>query len=151
MALGATLVLYWLAFCVYADFRPALQREDWAGIAAKVGPPHGRPRALVVWEQGGEPLAFYLGRGERQTKWKYWRNSPVPVSEVDVISGRPPPRRHRALPPSFHEEMRVTEGRMTLVRYRASRPRILSWGELIGNFTGYGNNVVLLDGPGAGS
>jgi mannosyltransferase len=147
LALGVALVLYWLAFCVYADLRPPLQREDWRSIAAKVGPPLG-PRALVVWEEGGEPLAFYIGHGEHQAKWKHWRNGPVPVAEVDVVSGRPPPRRHRALPPSFHEVLRVTEGRMTLVRYRASRARTLRWGQLIDNFTGYGNNVVLLDGPG---
>jgi hypothetical protein len=39
---------------------------------------------------------------------------------------------------------------MTLIRYRAERPRSLRWGELTHNFTGYSNNVVLLDGPGAG-
>ena len=37
---------------------------------------------------------------------------------------------------------------MTLVRYRAARPLALRWGQLIHNFTGYSNNVVLLDGPG---
>jgi hypothetical protein len=34
---------------------------------------------------------------------------------------------------------------MTLVRYRAERAQSLRWGELIHNFTGYANNVVLLD------
>jgi 4-amino-4-deoxy-L-arabinose transferase-like glycosyltransferase len=149
-AVGACLVLYWLAFCVYVDFRPALQREDWRSMAREIGPPLGRPRAILVWEEGGEPLAFYIGRGERQAKWKLWRSGPVPVSEVDVVSGRPPPPRHRALPASFHQVSRVTQGRMTLIRYRAERPRSLRWGELTHNFTGYGNNVVLLDGPGAG-
>ena len=37
---------------------------------------------------------------------------------------------------------------MTLVRYRAARPRRLRWSQLIGNFTGYANNAVLLDGSG---
>ena len=146
IALGACLGLYWLAFCVYADFRPALQREDWRSMAEKIGPPLGRPRAIVVWEEGGEPLAFYIGGGERQAKWKHWRNGPVPVSEVDVVSGRPPPRRHRALPASFRQVERLTQGRMTLVRYRAERAQSLRWGELIHNFTGYANDVVLLDG-----
>jgi hypothetical protein len=35
---------------------------------------------------------------------------------------------------------------MTLVRYRAAQPEALPWRRLIGNFTGYANNVVLLDG-----
>jgi 4-amino-4-deoxy-L-arabinose transferase-like glycosyltransferase len=150
IAVGACLGLYWLAFCVYVDFRPALQREDWRSMAGKIGPPHGRPRAIVAWEEGGEPLAFYIGRGEHQVKWKQWRDGPVPVSEVDVVSGRPPPRRHRVLPASFHQVQRLTQGRMTLIRYRADRPQPLRWGELIHNFTGYANNVVLLDGPGTG-
>jgi mannosyltransferase len=150
VAVGAALCLYWLAFGVYADFRPALQREDWRTMAKQIGPPQGRPRAIVVWEEGGEPLAFYVGAGERQAKWKRWRHAPVPVSEVDVVSGRPPPRGHQALPGTFHQVLLATEGRMTLVRYRARRPQALRWGQLIRNFTGYGNNVVLLDGPRTG-
>jgi len=147
IALGVALVAYSLAFCVYSDFRPALQRDDWRSVAREIGPPRGRPRAIVVWEQGDEPLAFYVGRGERQVKWKQWRLGPIPVAEVDVVSGRPPPSRLRALPPSFRQVRRVTLGRMTVVRYRAARPRRLRWGQLIGNFTGYANNAVLLDGP----
>jgi hypothetical protein len=40
---------------------------------------------------------------------------------------------------------------MTLLRYGAPRPLALKWGQLIHNFTGYGNNAVLLDGPATGS
>jgi hypothetical protein len=148
IAVGAALVAYLLAFCVYSDFRPALQRDDWRSVAAAIGPPRGRPRAIVAWEQGGEPLAFYVDRGERQVKWKQWRLGAIPVAEVDVVSGRPPPPHHSALPPSFHQVQRQTLGRMTLVRYRAAHPQRLRWGQLIGNFTGYANNEVLLDGPG---
>ena len=149
VAVGASLIAYWLAFCVYADFRPTLQREDWRSMAERIGPPLGRPRAIVVWEEGGEPLSFYIAGDEHQAKWKHWHGGPVPVSEVDVVSGRPPPRRHQVLPPSFHQVRRVTRGRMTLIGYRAQRPQALRWGELIHNFTGYANNVVLLDGPGS--
>lgn len=148
IAVGAALVLYLLAFDVYADFRPALQREDWRSVAAAIGPPRGRPRALVAYSQGGEPLSFYIARGQHQTKWKIWRHRPVPVAEVDVVSGRPPPAHARALPPSFHLVQRRRIGEMTLLRYRAAAPVTLRWGQLIGNFTGYRNNVVLLDGPG---
>ena len=37
---------------------------------------------------------------------------------------------------------------MTLLRYRSARPEPLGWGRIVGNFTGYSNNAVLLDGPG---
>jgi mannosyltransferase len=146
VAVWAALVAYLLAFCVYADFRPALQRDDWRSVASAIGPPH-RPRAILVWEQGDEPLAFYIGAGERRVQWKEWRHGPVPVAEVDVVSGRPPPPGARsALPPGFRRVSRETLGRMTLIRYRAARPRRLGWGRIVRNFTGYPNNAVLLDG-----
>jgi hypothetical protein len=143
---GVALVAYFLAFCVYSDFRPALQRDDFRSVATAIGPPRG-PRAILVWEQGDEPLAFYIGAGETRVKWKQWRHGLVPVSEVDVVSGRPPPAARGALPPAFHRVQRTTLGRMTLIRYRAPRPLAMPWGRIAGNFTGYSNNAVLIDGP----
>ena len=146
MGVGAALVTYLLAFCVYSDFRPALQRDDWRSVAEAIGPPQ-RPRAILVWEQGDESLAFYIGRGETRAKWKEWRRRAIPVSEVDVVSGRPPPpAAHSPLLPEFRQAQRLALGRMTLLRYRASRPRRLGWGRIVDNFTGYGNNAVLIDG-----
>jgi len=143
---GAALCAYLLAFCVYADFRPALQRDDWRGVAQRIGPARG-PRAIFVWEQGDEPLSFYLGGNQTRVKWKQWRLAPRAVGEVDVVSGRPPPRSARsALPPSFRRVGRVDLGRMTLLRYRAARPRRLGWARIARNFTGYSNNAVLIDG-----
>ena len=143
---GAALCAYLLAFCVYADFRPALQRDDWRGVAERIGPARG-PRAILVWEQGDEPLSFYLGGNQTRVKWKQWRLAPRAVGEVDVVSGRPPPRAARsALPPSFRRVGRVDLGRMTLLRYRAARPRRLGWARIAANFTGYSNNAVLIDG-----
>lgn len=149
IAVGVAAVTYGLAFCVYADFRPALQRDDWRSAAEAIGAPRG-PRAIVAWEQGDDPLAFYLGHGERRVKWREWRRrGSLPVAEVDVVSGRPPPAHHEALPAAFRQAQRRTLGRMTLVRYRAPRPLRLPWRALVGNFTGYANNAVLLDRPGA--
>ena len=148
IAVGAALVAYLLAFCVYSDFRPALQREDWRTVASAIGPPHG-PRAILVWEQGDEPLAFYIGAGETRVMPKEWRRAPRAVSEVDVVSGRPPPPGARsALPPSFRPVQRAILGRMALVRYRAARPQRVLWHGIARNFTGYPNNAVLLDRPG---
>jgi mannosyltransferase len=146
-AVGIALVAYLLAFCVYADFRPALQRDDWRGAARAIGPPRA-PRAILVWEQGDEPLAFYLGGGEARVEHRQWARAPRPVAEVDVVSGRPPPAGARsALPPGFRPVRRVDLGRMTLLVYRARRPQRLGWGRIVGNFTGYANNAVLLDRP----
>ncbi len=147
VGVGIALVSYSLALCVYSDFRPALQRDDWRSVAKAIGPPHA-PRAILVWEQGDEPLAFYIGAGETRVKWKEWRHGPIPVAEVDVVSGRPPPPgAHSALPPELHRVQRVALGRMTLIRYRAAQPRRLGWGRIVGNFTGYANNAVLIDRP----
>ncbi len=146
-AVGIALVAYLLAFCVYADFRPALQRDDWRGAARAIGPPRA-PRAILVWEQGDEPLAFYLGGGESRIEHKQWVRAPRPVAEVDVVSGRPPPAGVRsALPPSFRLVRRDDLGRMTVLVYRARRRQRLGWGRIVGNFTGYANNAVLLDRP----
>jgi mannosyltransferase len=145
-AVGIALVAYLLAFCVYADFRPALQRDDWRSAARAIGPPRAR-RAILVWEQGDEPLAFYLGGGSR-VKHKQWVRAPRPVAEVDVVSGRQPPSGARsALPPSFRLVRRDDLRRMTLLVYRARRPQRLGWGRIVDNFTGYANNAVLLDRP----
>jgi 4-amino-4-deoxy-L-arabinose transferase-like glycosyltransferase len=147
VGVGAALCAYLLAFCVYADFRPALQREDWRGVAQRIGPARG-PRAILVWEQGDEPLSFYLGGEQTLAKWKRWRHAPRAVEEVDVVSGRPPPPGARsALPPRFRLVQREGVGAMTLIRYRAARPQPLGWGRIVRNFTGYSNDAVLIDGP----
>ncbi|MGA8745581.1 MAG: glycosyltransferase family 39 protein [Solirubrobacterales bacterium] len=148
IAVGGALFAYLLAFCIYSDFRPALQREDWRTVASAIGAPRG-PRAILVWEQGDEPLAFYIGAGESRVMPREWRPAPRAVSEVDVVSGRPPPPAARsALPADFHLVQRLVLGRMTLIRYRAGRPRRVPWRAIIGNFTGYPNNAVLFDRPG---
>jgi mannosyltransferase len=149
IGVGAALVSYLLAFCIYSDFRVPLQRDDWRRVAREIGPPRSS-RAILVWEQGDEPLSFYIDAGESRVKWKEWRHGPVPVAEVDVVSGRPPPRTARsALPPAFHRVQEVALGRMTLLRYRSRRARPLGWARIVGNFTGYANNAVLLDGLGS--
>ncbi len=145
IGVGVVLVAYFLAFCVYSDFRPALQRDDFRSVATAIGPPRG-PRAILVWEQGDEPLAFYIGAGETRVKPKQWRRAPRAVSEVDVVSGRPPPPGARsALPPTFHRVQQTALGRMTLIRYRAARPQRLGWSRIARNFTGYANNAILID------
>ncbi len=98
IAVGVGLVAYFLAFCVYSDFRPALQREDWRTVASAIGPPR-RPRAILVWEQGDEPLAFYIGAGETRVMHRQWRQAPRAVSE-SRRGQRPPAARRRPQRPA---------------------------------------------------
>ncbi len=150
LLVAVTLSGYWLAFDVYADMRIQLQRDDWRSAAKQIGPPT-RPRAILAWEQGDPPLPFYIGGGEQRVKYKQWKLGARPLSEVDVLSGHPPPRHGASkLPLPFHRVEQVTFGRMTLSRYRTRRPVVLSWREVAGGFTGYGNNALLLDRPSRG-
>src|SRR5437763_6012286 len=84
--LAAVLIVYWLAFDVYVDFRPNLQRPNWRAAAARLGPLRGS-RAIVTWKLADYPLVFYLDRdllgvtkGTRAQR----------VDEVDVIFRHPP-------------------------------------------------------------
>ena len=145
IAVGSLLVLSLLAFTIYVNFRPALQREDWRSVAARIAAAPRARRAIVSWEAGGQPLAFYLGRGAYEVQGPKWRRHPLRVREVDIVSGRPPKGQRLVLPPAFHQVERVTLGRMTLIRYRADHPVAPSWKQLIDSFTGYKNNVVVMD------
>ncbi|MBS1893649.1 MAG: glycosyltransferase family 39 protein [Actinobacteria bacterium] len=147
LGVGAALIGSLLAFTIYVDFRPALQREDWRDVAARIAAAPPARRAIVSWEEGGQPLAYYLGRGAHEVQGRSWRKRPSAVREVDVVSGRPPPRRPGPLAPAFHEVGRVTIGRMTLVRYRAAEALPPRWKQLVGSFTGYANNVVVFQRP----
>jgi uncharacterized membrane protein len=76
IAVGSLLVLSLLAFSVYVNFRPALQREDWRSVAARISVAPRARRAIVSWEEGGQPLAFYLGRGAREVQGPRGGGSP---------------------------------------------------------------------------
>jgi 4-amino-4-deoxy-L-arabinose transferase-like glycosyltransferase len=143
VGLGAVLIGSLLAFTVYVDFRPTLQREDWRSVAARITEAPRSRRAVVSWEEGGQPLAYYLGQGAREVSGKTWRSRPTAVREIDVVSGRPPPPRPKPPAPAFHVVGRVTIGRMTLVRYRAAKATPPTWTQLVDSFTGYANNVVV--------
>jgi hypothetical protein len=146
MGIGAALVAYWLAFAVYVDVRPRLQRPDWRDIAADIGPPAG-PRAIVTSGQGGVPLHYYLHIPYLPV------HSPAPpirVREVDVISvGVPPPRRGTGLPRPFRHSGQRTAKTVTLTRYAAPRPVPVPWHQLLNHYTGFFNRDVLVQGAAA--
>jgi mannosyltransferase len=109
-----------LVFCVVlagVHESSQMQRPDWRGAAAAMGPPSG-PRVLVVARNGNEPIAYYRDAREfRPPRFRVER-----VNEIDVLGTE------AAITPPGHG-FRLTERRRmapccTLRRYRASR-RIL--------------------------
>ena len=58
-----------------------MQRPDWRGAAAAMGPPTG-PRLLVVARNGNEPIAYY--RDAREFRPPHFRHERV--NEIDVLS-----------------------------------------------------------------
>ena len=140
LGLGAVLVAYWLAFAVYVDLRPRLQRPDWRDLAADIGAARV-PREIVTSGQGTVPLRYYLpGR----TIELHSPHPPIPVREVDVVSvGLPPPRAGTGLPPGFRDAGRRSDETVTVTRYVAPRAIAVPWQMLLSHYTGFISRDVL--------
>ena len=147
-AIAAVLVVYSLAFSIYASTSPELQRPDWRAVADHLGEPDG-PRATVTWVLGEAPLRFYLSTGAIQLKASEgydWL-----VREVDFVSmGEVPPPPRRLLGPGFRETGAEDVGPLFIRRYRVSGPELvpLRLRALRHARTDFRNNGVLLDGVG---
>jgi mannosyltransferase len=147
LCIGGALAAYWLAFAVYVDLRPRLQRPDWRDAAAQLGPAVG-PREIVASGQGSVPLRYYLEGRSIQVRDP---RPPVSVVEVDVVSvGEPPPRPGTGLPAPFRELGRQSHETVTVSRYRASRPLPVPWEQLLDHYTGSFSRDVLAQGVGGG-
>jgi mannosyltransferase len=146
LGIGAALIAYWLAFAVYVDLRPRLQRADWRDVAADIGPPAG-PREIVTSGQGTVPLLYYLpGRAVEL----HSPRPPISVRGVDVVSvGVPPGRRATGLPRPFRPAGQVSEDTVTLTRYVAPRPVAVPWHLLLNHYTGFLTRDVLAQGAAA--
>jgi mannosyltransferase len=149
-AIAALLVTYSLAFSIWVNFDPELQRPDWAAVADHLGEP-AAPRATVTWVLGEAPLRFYLSTGAIQLKAAEgydWL-----VREVNFVSDgpAPPPPRH-LLGPGFREVAQEDAGRLFIRRYRLPGPGLapLRLRELRKASLRWRNNGVLLDGVGPG-
>ncbi len=144
--LGAALVAYWLAFGLYVDARPKLQRPDWRDVAADIRSGHG-PREIVTSGQATVPLRYYLpGR----TVELHSPRPPFAAREVDVVSiGKPAPRNGTGLPAPFRAAGQQSENTVTLTRYVAPLPLPVPWGMLLNHYTGFQSRDVLAMGRGA--
>ncbi len=142
--LGALLALvlcaYWVVYGVYVTQTPNLQRPDFRGITAELGPPRV-PRAIVTWKLAADPVRFYL-----QDHALRIYSGETPMREIDVISkstvGYP-----SGVPRRFHPVARVRFERLTLTRYMSNRVREIPFYVLRDVRTGFGVNAVVADGP----
>ncbi len=143
LALTVVLCAYWLAFAVHVDRTPSLQRPDWRDLAVKIDT-SGRDRAVVTWKLAAAPLEFYLHNDAQRVY-----SGRVRAREIDVLGKARVARSISELPADFHRAGTIRVGRVSLVRYLASRARTLHLGRLDRLQTGYRDNAVLVDG-GAG-
>jgi mannosyltransferase len=147
LACAAVLCAYWLAFAVYVDRTPNLQRPDLRAIAERLGPPR-RPRAIVGWKLAADPIRFYLHDGSERVY-----SGELRVREIDVVGKPAAVVGKRAagaaaagLPPSFRPFDRLKLERATLTRYMSRRPVEVPYYLLRKLPTGFGSNGVVVDG-----
>lgn len=134
------LCLYWLAFAVYVDVTPNLQRPDLRALAERLGPPR-RPRAIVGWKLAADPIRFYLHDHAQRVY-----SGEMRVREIDVI-GKPAAWSGPAsLPRSFRPFDRFRLERATLNRYVSRHLVEIPYYVLRKLPTGFGSNGVVVDG-----
>jgi mannosyltransferase len=141
LALIVALCAYWLAFDVYVDATPSLQRPDWKQVANAVQKT-SRPRLIVTWTLGAAPLEYYLDDGTVQSKIGPFRSS-----EVDVISKSTATRFHSPLSAWFRRAEVNHLGRFTVTRWVAPHPMLLGLHLLRHLRTGFLSNAVMVGGP----
>jgi hypothetical protein len=141
LLVAVALCSYWLAFDVYVTQTPNLQRPDYRGVASALGPAR-KPRAIVSWRLGGDPLRWYLDDGAMR-----WFGGDERVREVDLVGKRVVAEGRAKLPPQFRPAGIMRMGRLTIARYVAPRPVLLWKHQLDALRTGYRIDTIVLDGP----
>jgi hypothetical protein len=126
VAAAVALAAIGVAMCVGIAVDKPHQRDDWRGVAERLGRPEG-PRILVVSPVNGRiPLEVYMPGAHKAP-----RQAAVPVEEIDVVGFTPrgpgdatnPPRPPSSPPPlGFAPPERVVTDTYTLDRYRATAP-----------------------------
>ena len=138
-AAAAVAAVAFAVVLVAIHFSAQMQRPDWRGAAAAIGPPSG-PTALVVTKNGDDGLAYYLRAQEFK---KRFFPSGVSVREIDTlskVSAISPPRR-----PFKLVEQRGLAPCCVLRRFRSPRLVAIRPGDLAGSGLQEAQKV-LLDG-----
>jgi 4-amino-4-deoxy-L-arabinose transferase-like glycosyltransferase len=127
---GALVVLALVAGFVWASVKidgdPAYQRPDWRGVAAALGQPVSE-RAIVALSGNAaeQPLSVYLPRTQFSYSGLPASETPVSVSEIDVV-GEPLETATPRLPRGVHLLGVRTLGGSLVARFRLATPWHLS-------------------------
>ena len=126
IAASVLLAAVGVALCVGVASDKRYQRDDWRGVAERLGPATA-PRVLVVSPVNGRiPLEIYLPNARKAR-----REEAVPIAELDIVTFTPrgpgdpshPPRPPSPPPlPGFGPAERFEAATYTLVRYRSATP-----------------------------
>jgi mannosyltransferase len=142
-AAGAAVLLFVVVLvAVYESGQ--LQRPDWRGAAAAMGPAAG-PRVLVVARNGNEPISYY--RDAREFRPPHFVGERV--NEIDVLSKLPV-----ISPPG--DGFRLVEKRglapcCVLWRYRAPRRTLVKPAAVAGHRILHEPSSVLIEGASGGA
>ncbi len=126
IAAAAALAAIGVAMCVEITLDKRYQRDDWRGVAERLGRPDGTRLLVVSPVNGRVPLEVYLPRARKQRP-----EEQVPITELDVVGFTPrgpgdpsdPPRPPSPPPlPGFGPPERIEADTYTLVRYRSPTP-----------------------------
>lgn len=147
-AIGAVLLAYSLAFCIWVSFSPDFQRPNWDAVAGRLGEPQA-PRAIVTWTLGEASLRHSLSTGGMQVRAA--DGYPWLVGGIVAVSQGPaPPLSRHMLGPGFREVGHEEAGALFIRRYRLPGPRLepLRLRRLRHARLNFRNVGVLLDGVG---
>ena len=84
IAAAATLAAIGVAMCVEITLDKRYQRDDWRGVAERLGRPGGTRLLVVSPVNGRVPLEVYLPRARKQRPEEH-----VPITELDVVGFTP--------------------------------------------------------------
>jgi hypothetical protein len=121
-----------------------LQRDDWRGVAAALGPA-AEPRAIVLTPDfAKKPLRLYAGSMPPMAA------AGAPVREIDVIGNDRPPALTAPPPPAgFTQFARTRTASYLLVRYRAPTAQPVNPQQLAGLRVSAKPPAILLQPPSA--
>ena len=127
----------------YVAYDSKVERDDWRGLAAVLGPVAG-PRAIVV-APGIQKPALMLYAGHVRHVGPLGET----VDEIDaILAARPPHAAPAPPPPGFKLVSERRSPSWELVRYRAPAPRPLSPAQLEATRLGAGSAGLYVQGAG---
>jgi len=148
---AVVLCLAWATLIVDVARDPALQRDDWRGAVAALGPAPGARAVVASPGSGRIPVTFYLRRAALMPA------SGGAVGEIDLLAlasrapGAPPrpPRPAQVAPPApgFVLVSRRDAPTFTVLRFRAPQPVAVTPDALAPHTLDGGPPVVLLQRP----